>query len=303
MKRRKYMKLLSGLLCAAMLSVELPSVEFMALAAEVESVQETETQKNVDAQEEDFENVSSVFEKDTYAESSQISSSEILEELESQTQRETSSEILETAETISTESSTENISKTEMQETKTTDISENEIQETETQVALDADGNIASGVIDEEYGHITWVIDADGQLTVTGTGDFAKSEYGYAARSPWFTYRESIKSAKISVTKTLDASYMFYECENMTNVDLNNFDTSKVVDMSGMFSHCSSLSSLSLNNFDTSNVINMSGMFDECTSLNTLNLENFDTSKVTDMGGMFLNCSSLSSLNLTRCAS
>ncbi|MDE5717433.1 MAG: hypothetical protein K2I53_07435 [Lachnospiraceae bacterium] len=32
------------------------------------------------------------------------------------------------------------------------------------------DDNIASGVIDEEYGHIIWVIDQNNKLTVTGTG-------------------------------------------------------------------------------------------------------------------------------------
>lgn len=290
MKRRKYMKFLSGLLCVTMLLVNLPSVEFLTLAAEVESAQETETQENVDAQEEDFENVSSVFEKDTYAESSQISSSEILEETESQTQRETSSEILETAETISTESSTENISKTEMQETET--------QETETQLILDADGNIASGVIDEEYGHITWVIDADGKLTVTGTGDFANPSYWKVDRAPW-AYSKNIKSAEINVTGMTNASCMFFECINMSSVNLSGFDTSKVTNMRKMFSECNSLTNLNLDNFNTSNVTNMAEMFSGCSSLTNLNLNNFNTSNVTDMTWIFLGCESLSTLDLS----
>ncbi len=117
-------------------------------------------------------------------------------------------------------------------------------------MVLDADGNIASGVIDEDYGHITWVIDADGKLTVTGTGDFSlSSSYNQA---PWYQYNSSIKSAKINVNGMTDTSYMFYGCKNMTSVDLNSFNTSKVTDMMSMFEGCSSLSSLDLSNFNTS---------------------------------------------------
>ena len=43
-----------------------------------------------------------------------------------------------------------------------------------------------------------------------------------------------------------DASGMFEQCINMTNVDLSGFDTSKVVSMRSMFYRCYKLESLDL---------------------------------------------------------
>ena len=48
---------------------------------------------------------------------------------------------------------------------------------------------------------------------------------------------------------------MFYECSNITEIDLSNFDISQVTSMDGMFSNCISLTSLNLSNFNTSQVI------------------------------------------------
>lgn len=223
MKRRKYMKLLAGLLCAAMLSANLMSTGILSLAAETVDVLGTETQmiENADAQEESFTNTDATLETGTVINTTQTQSSEIGEknvetETNASTQKESASEnakiVENSAENITQpENTSEYVETLETETANTADVSENEIQEAETQVVLDADGNIASGVIDEDYGHITWVIDADGKLTVTGTGDFdAPESGGYPARVPWITYRKSIKSAKINVTNILNASYMFY---------------------------------------------------------------------------------------------
>ena len=43
-----------------------------------------------------------------------------------------------------------------------------------------------------------------------------------------------------------DMSNMFYYCNNLTNLDLSNFDTSNVTDMSNMFYYCNSLTNLDL---------------------------------------------------------
>ena len=91
---------------------------------------------------------------------------------------------------------------------------------------------------------------------------------------------------------------IFSQCEDITEIDLSNFDTSEVTDMSSMFFGCSSLKSLELSSFDTSNVANMKLMFYNCSSLSSLNLSNFNTSHVTNMLHMFYGCSSLSSINL-----
>lgn len=161
---------------------------------------------------------------------------------------------------------------------------------------VDSEANIASGVIDEDYGQITWVIDNSGKLIVTGTGDVISPNSG--GYFPWDDYRESIISAVISVTGMTTSAGMFYNCGNMTQIDLSNFDTSQITNMGGMFQGCSSLTALDLSNFDTSSVTNMNAMFEGCSNLKELDLSSFDTSKVTGMSGMFMRCSNLESLNL-----
>ena len=54
---------------------------------------------------------------------------------------------------------------------------------------------------------------------------------------------------------------MFYECSNITEIDLSHFDSSNVTEMVFMFGNCSSLQYLNLSNFDTSQVTDMFAMF------------------------------------------
>ena len=155
------------------------------------------------------------------------------------------------------------------------------------------DSDIASGTAQK----IQWRIDADGKLTVKGSGDFSSStEYD---RAPWYAYADKIKTAVVDVKGMTDASHMFSDCSNMTSLDLSKFDTSSVTDMGDMFGGCSALTSLDLSRFSTGNVTNMSDMFQGCRSLKTLDLSRFDTSKVTNMEIMFMDCSSLTSLDLS----
>ena len=160
---------------------------------------------------------------------------------------------------------------------------------------------IAQGTIDETYGKITWVIDADGVLTVEGWGDFTEykaSDDNYK-RSPWYENRDKIKSARIKVTGMRNAASLFYDCVNMTSVDLLEFDTSQVTNMSNMFEACESLKELDLSSLNTSNVTRMSEMFYECKGLTTLDLTNFDTSSVKSMISMFAGCTSLEKVDVS----
>ena len=95
-------------------------------------------------------------------------------------------------------------------------------------------------------------------------------------------------------------SFMFWNCKNLSSLDLTNFNTTKVEDMSGMFSSCQKLSSLTLSeSFNTANVTDMSNMFSYCNMLEKLNLSNFNTTKVEDMSYMFYMCQKLTELNLS----
>ena len=106
----------------------------------------------------------------------------------------------------------------------------------------------------------------------------------------------NIKSLKTAATSMM---MMFFNCYNLQQVDLSNFDTSSVTNMSGMFKGCYNLQQLDLSSFNTSSVTDMSGMFEYCYSLRNLDLSSFNTSAVTNMSNMFYGCNSLQQLDLS----
>lgn len=154
---------------------------------------------------------------------------------------------------------------------------------------MSAEGDIASGTSND----IAWVIDKNGKLTVTGTGDWIHPSF------PWWSERVSIKTAEINVTGMKNASNMFNGCLNLSSINLSNFETSSVTDMSDMFFNCESLTSLDLSHFKTDNVTDMGWMFAYCSGLISLDLNHFETSNVTNMRYMFSHCSSFKSLDLS----
>ena len=103
----------------------------------------------------------------------------------------------------------------------------------------------------------------------------------------------------LNTAEVTDMSYMFWNCKNLSSLDLTNFNTTKVENMFGMFCFCEKLSSLVLSNFNTANVTDMSNMFSYCINLSSLDIPNFNTAKVTNMSGMFCGCYKLPSLNLS----
>lgn len=145
------------------------------------------------------------------------------------------------------------------------------------------------------YGKVEWNIDANGKLTVTGTGE-VRDEY---AMVPWYDYSTQIKSAVINLSGTKDLSDFFCNCQNMTEVDLTNLNTEAATDMGGMFSGCINLGSVDLSKFDTSNVEIMSNMFFSCMELRTLDVSGFNTENVWNMSNMFSNAYNITSLDLS----
>lgn len=105
--------------------------------------------------------------------------------------------------------------------------------------------------------------------------------------------------SNLDTSNVINMNSLFNSCWKLTNIDVSNFDTSKVTTMENMFSGLHELTSLDLSNFDTSNVTNMKNMFYICPKLLHLDISSFDTSKVTDMAGMFQGCSSMTSLDLS----
>ena len=103
----------------------------------------------------------------------------------------------------------------------------------------------------------------------------------------------------LNTAEVTDMSFMFWNCRNLSSLDLTNFNTTKVENMFGMFFDCENLSSLVISNFNTANVTDMSNMFYRCENLSSLDIPNFNTAKVTDMSYMFYSCQKLTELNLS----
>ena len=101
-----------------------------------------------------------------------------------------------------------------------------------------------------------------------------------------------------------DMSYMFALLSNnfnkLTNIELSSFDTQNVTNMEKMFYNCCKLNNLDLSSFNTEKVINMKGMFFGCSKIKTLNLSSFNTSNVISMNEMFFGCKNLIELNISK---
>ena len=101
----------------------------------------------------------------------------------------------------------------------------------------------------------------------------------------------------------INCGYMFYDCNNIIEVDLSNFDTSNITNMNDMFSYCINVRKIKFpSNANKSNIIekvtNMNYMFNYCKNLEEIDLSIFKTENVTSMGGMFQNCEKLEKINL-----
>ena len=80
--------------------------------------------------------------------------------------------------------------------------------------------------------------------------------------------KEGIYKIKLKIKISLkDNSYMFYRCNNITDLELSSFDTKNVTNMTGIFAGCKNLTDLDLSSFNTENVTNMSYMFTGCHNL------------------------------------
>ena len=104
---------------------------------------------------------------------------------------------------------------------------------------------------------------------------------------------------KLNTTNTTNMSNMFSGCNSLTNLGLSKFNTQNVTDMSNLFLDCFKLKKINLTNFETKNVTNMLRMFKNCESLTDLNLSNFNTQNVSNMSEMFFGCISLKSLDIS----
>ena len=116
--------------------------------------------------------------------------------------------------------------------------------------------------------------------------------YGWFYGMQWMKSIEGLEYLNTSEVTLMN--YMFYDCSDLTSIDLSHFNTDKVRNMPGMFSYCQKLKSLDLSTFNTANVETMDYMFSMCVNLQTIYVgSGWSTATVDDTDDMFYDCMDL----------
>ena len=114
-----------------------------------------------------------------------------------------------------------------------------EVADTEdvlTEESQAGESDVNSGVCGED---VIWTLDDDGVLTISGTGDMA--DYTLEEKAPWYDRKDDIVSVNIESGVTSIGEYAFYECTNITNIELP--EDVAIIEAEA-FSDCGSLTSI-----------------------------------------------------------
>ena len=155
---------------------------------------------------------------------------------------------------------------------------------------------------DLNTGSVPWYQDHTNESVMQVEFDSSFADARPTSTRSWFTNMSNLISVSgmqyFNTSEVTNMGYMFYNCNQLTTLDLSHFNTAQVTDMAYMFYQCSGLTSLDLSSFNTAKVTNMQGVFYNCSGLTSLNLSQLNTAKVTNMREMFFGCSSLTDLDL-----
>ena len=137
----------------------------------------------------------------------------------------------------------------------------------------------------------------------------SKLEYLDLSNSDFSSCTDTTNALNLNVIETLNLENVKFtnstvdlirRCSSsLSEINLDNVDTSLVTNMSGMFSRKVNLTELNLSSFDTSSVTNMSSMFSE-TLFDCLDLSNFNVSNVSNFEYMLKNCKNLKVFKLSQ---
>ena len=146
--------------------------------------------------------------------------------------------------------------------------------------------NLPSTVIDKgECGDkVYWTLYSYGTLYIYGEGDI----YIYPC-SPWYSYKESIKTVKISNGITSIDWHAFYDCANLTSITIPDSVTRIGYKA---FSNCEKLTDITIPDSVTSI---LEGAFYDCASLTSITIPDSITSIE---NSAFENCTSLTSITI-----
>lgn len=152
--------------------------------------------------------------------------------------------------------------------------------------------NINAAVIDSGNllgdKNITWTLDDDGTLTITGTGDMPDAT---SSALPFKDMNSNIKSIVIEGDITSVGNYVFYELTNVTTLTI----TAPITHTGNYsFAYCTSLSKIDFTNRDYITTVGEAS-FSSCYALTTINIPE----NVTTIGKhAFMACVGLQSLTI-----
>ena len=143
---------------------------------------------------------------------------------------------------------------------------------------------IANGTCGE---NITWVLDSDGLLKISGTGTM--TDYLLNENAPWYSYNSSIMVVDIADGVTSIGAYAFVNCENIANVTISGSVTSIG---EGAFLGCAGLANIII----PESVTEIGDMaFGACAALSEVSIP----AGVTNIGkGPFYACLNLTNINV-----
>ena len=132
--------------------------------------------------------------------------------------------------------------------------------------------------------NLTWTLDNDGVLTISGTGEMSNYPYPWENPTPW---GQEIKSVVVENGVTSIGDYAFWECDNMTSITLPEHMT-RIGECA--FSGCTALESIVLPEGITDIYYST---FGSCTALKSVTIPEGIT---TIANSAFYSCTSLTQI-------
>jgi surface protein len=107
---------------------------------------------------------------------------------------------------------------------------------------------------------------------------------------------KGIESLDLSSAK--DINRMFYNCRNIKNLDLSNWNIENVTTIEMMFYLCTSLENVNVSNWNTKIVEKMNKLFYQCYSLKSINLSGWKFDSISSIEQMFQDNNNLNDITI-----
>ena len=137
----------------------------------------------------------------------------------------------------------------------------------------------SSGNCGDSGSNVTWLLDDNGTLTISGSGKIEDCRSDID--QPWYSNRSDITSVVIEPGVTSIGSQAFYECSNLTSITIPSGLTS-IGEQA--FGNCTGLTSITIPSSVTSIGVNV---FYNCTGLTDITVDSNNSSFCSESGVLF----------------